>query len=183
MHDLDDNDDYEVKDGESVRVPVFLTDTIRFEDGEPHFVRARAAADADLDLADHHQPGYRLADARLRDAARASRAAWIQKITDAWRTPSRDVLGGRGQNQTDPRQINRSALSHEPDLMRGEPDDEPDHDDHDIDAVMARHQRRRDDAWAQYRDDLQNAWKRGRNTDPKEADRIMRQGERWRGGR
>jgi hypothetical protein len=34
-------------------------------------------------------------------------------------------------------------------------------------------------AWAQYRDNLQNAWK----TDPRAATAIERQGERWRGGR
>ena len=183
--DLDDDYDDDITDttdevppGGVVRVPVYLTDTMPI-------------ADADLR---NHQPGYRMSDAAsksrnfrdldtLRDAARRERSRWIAKMVDAWKMGPREVAGGAGQNRTDPRQINRSALSHEPDLMRGEPDDEPDHDDHDIDAVMRRHQRQRDDAWARYRDDLQNAWQRGRNTDPKEADRIMRQSERWRGGR
>jgi hypothetical protein len=187
--DLDDDYDDDITDttdevppGGVVRVPVYLTDTMPI-------------ADADLR---NHQPGYRMSDAAsksrnfrdldtLRDAARRERSRWIAKMVDAWKTGPRDVAGGAGQNRTDPRQINRAALSHEPDNssslaewrehMRG-PDDEPDHD---IDAVMRRHQRQRDDAWARYRDDLH--WQRGGNTDPKEADRIMRQGERWRGGR
>jgi hypothetical protein len=194
LDDADDITDTVVPPGGSVRVRTFLTDAVRFEDGEPRFVRASDGADLS-----HHQPGYRLGDAAsksvnlqdlnsARDAARAARSAWIRKISDAWRTPAREVAGATGQNKTDPDQINRSALSHEPDNSSslaewrehsGGPDDEPDHD---IDAVMRRHQRQRDDAWARYRDNLQNAWQRGR-TDPREADRITRQGERWRGGR
>src|SRR6516165_3982020 len=165
-YDLDDDSDENnpeiVPDGGSVRTPLFLVDAVRFEDGEPRFTRATAGADLS-----NHQPGYRVSDAAsksanltdldaLRDAARSARSAWIRKISDAWRTPAREVAGAAGQNRTDPDQINRSALSHEPDNSSslaewrehsGGPDDEPDHD---IDAVMRRHQRQRDDAWARY---------------------------------
>jgi hypothetical protein len=178
-YDDDDDLDYELADSESTRV--YVTDTF-------------AVADADLS---RHRPGYRVSDAAsksanltdldaLRDAARAARSAWIRKISDAWRTPAREVAGAAGQNRTDPDQINRSALSHEPDNSSslaewrehsGGPDDEPDHD---IGAVMRRHQRRRDAAWAQYRDNLQNAWERPRS-DPTAATRIEKERERWLG--
>ena len=91
------------------------------------------------------------------------------RLRDAWRTP-RDA--------------------HEPDaaeeLLRG-----PAPDPGDPSAMMRGHlqterndenQRRRDLAGARYRDNLQNAWQQGR-TDPREADRIERQGEQWRHGR
>jgi hypothetical protein len=44
-------------------------------------------------------------------------------------------------------------------------------------------QRRRDLAWARYRDNLQNAWQQGPRGDPSAATRIERQGEQWRHGK
>jgi len=121
----------------------------------------------------------------LRDAARAARSAWIQKITDAWKT---QAAGGAGQKRTDPDEINQSALSerrvgHEPDNrsslaqwrehLRG-PDDEPDHD---IGAAMRRHRRGRDAALQEYKDRLGSAYR----TNPTAATRIERERERYLG--
>jgi hypothetical protein len=185
--DLDDEDTV-VPPGGSVRVATFLTDAVRYENGEPHFVRASDGVDLSL-----HQPGYRsVSDAAsksrnfqdldaLRDAARSARRAWIQRITDSWKT---QVAGSRGQNQTDPDEINQSALSE-----RREPDNSsslaewrehagrPDDDDHDIDAVRRRHQRRRDSAYEDHVRNLSEAWK----TNPRAATAIEQQREKWLG--
>jgi len=193
--DLDD-DDCEVKDGESVSSPVYLMDTT-------------PVADADLS---YHRPGYRVSDAAsesrnlrdldvLRDAARRERSRWIARMVDSWKTPP--------LNKTDPREINQSALAfrHEPDnassltewrehMRRPDDGSEPDlgsrpweiaaHErgepDHDIAAAMRRHQRRRDAAWNSYKDRISRAYLQGR-TDPSRATEIERQGERWRHGR
>ena len=84
--------------------------------------------------------------------------AWIKQTCDAWRTPSRDAaepdLGSR------PEEVMRMRRH-----LRTEPDDDA--------------QARRDAAWAQYRDQLGNAWK----IDPRAATAIERRGEQWRGGR
>src|SRR5262249_24419999 len=103
------------------------------------------------------------------DAARSARSAWIQKMTDAWKR-------GRARDASEPDVAER--------LLRGAP---APHDD--PAAAMRSHlqqrgvgsQSRRDAAWRSYKDRLSRAWM-GR-ADPREADRIMRQGERWRGGR
>jgi hypothetical protein len=163
-----------------------------------------------------HQPGYRsVSDAAsksanvadletLRDAARRERSRWIARMVDAWRMPRGSVVAGPGQQrQTDPSQINRSALSHQP---GNRPDDasEPDagsrpweiaaHErgepDHDLGAAMARHQRRRDSAWEDYRQRLGSAYLQGRRdpaahartfdpTQSHSASRIEAQREKW----
>jgi hypothetical protein len=213
-YDLDlDLDDRIVEDGETVRVPMMI-----------------------LDAARDHQPGYRVSAASesrnfrdldaLRDAARRERTRWISRMGDAWKTGP--------LNRTNLSEVNQSALSerHEPDNSsslaqwrehRGEPDDasEPDtgsrpwelaaHErgepDHDLGAAMARHQRRRDDAWSRYRDNLGQAWRNrgdyasvkprivgagpksmvvdpgtGRS-DPGAATEIEKQRREWHGGR
>ena len=72
-------DDDIVADGESVRCPIYLMDT----------VQAQFAFGAD-----DHRPGYRAmaGDAAVRDArtaARDARETWIKDLTSAWkRTPS-----------------------------------------------------------------------------------------------
>jgi hypothetical protein len=186
MRNLDDSDsDSEVKDGETVRTRLFLTDTFRV---------------TDADLLNRHCPGFRTVSdaaskpthcgdlAALRDAARSARSTWIRKISDAWKT---QVAGSEGQRRTDPSEINQSALSerrvgHEPDNSSslaewrehsGGPDDEP--DDHDIGAAMRRHQAQRDLAWSRFRDDLQNKWRTGR--DPNAATRIEKAREEYLG--
>jgi hypothetical protein len=75
-----DDDDYVVRDGEHVRVPLYLCDATQ-----------RAVFDAYA-----HQPGYRTSDAaEARDArreAREARRAWIEDMTTAWRrTPHKDA--------------------------------------------------------------------------------------------
>jgi hypothetical protein len=169
---LDDPDD-EVADGESVRVPVFLTDTVRFEDGEPHFVRATAGAD--LDLADH-QPGFRYATDAARAAVRDARNEMIRRAENAWRTPARDAA------EPD----NGSSAERMRTYLQGAPAP------HDDPAASLRghlqterneeNQRRRDAAWNLYKDRLSRAYLQGR-TDPSRATEIERQGERWRHGR
>jgi hypothetical protein len=163
MRPVDDNDD-ELRDGESVRVPVFLVDTVRFKDGQPHFVRAvdqpsKSKTVLDLDAA--------------RDAARAARESWVKQMCDAWKRPpmldaAQPDLGTRPEE-----------------VMR--PDDDGAPDPGDVRAVERRRltergteaQGERDRAWRRYCDNLQNAWK----TNPRAATAIERQGERWRGGR
>jgi hypothetical protein len=169
MRRIDDEDDDDmVRDGESVRVPVFLVDTVRFQDGEPHFVRAvdeggKSASLADLDTA--------------RDAARAARDAWIKQTCDAWRTPSRDAA--------EPAAAEALLTRH----LRDKPDDDGAPDPGDVAAVERRRltergaeaQRERDTAWQQYKDRLSNAW-RGRAY-PREAgaaERNETQLEAWR---
>jgi hypothetical protein len=78
-----DDDDDVVRDGEGVRVPVYLIDTVRFEDGEARFLRAvdersKSANFTDVDAA--------------RDAVQAARESWIKQMCDAWkRPPTRDA--------------------------------------------------------------------------------------------
>jgi hypothetical protein len=62
--------DDEVEDGRSVRTPLYLMDAVRFEDHQPHFVRAVDAA---------------VRDARA--AARDARDEMIGRAENAWRTP------------------------------------------------------------------------------------------------
>jgi hypothetical protein len=76
MHDLDDEDDYEVRDGEAVRVPMYLCDSLQ-----------RAIAGVDL-LADH-QPGFRLTSDEERAVVNDARQEMIDRATSAWRTKRR----------------------------------------------------------------------------------------------
>ena len=78
------------------------------------------------------------------------------RLRDAWRTPSRDA--------GEPDAAEELLARH----LRTEEDDDA--------------QRKRNDAWMRYRDQLSNAWQQGR-TDPTAATRIERQGEQWRHGR
>jgi hypothetical protein len=77
---LDLDDDEQVEDGRTVRTPmmlmdgrdgrVFISDTVRYENGQPHFLRATDEA---------------VRDARA--AARDARDEMIRRAEDAWRTP------------------------------------------------------------------------------------------------
>jgi len=126
------------------------------------FARARGRLGAD-----DARNRERSSDARdARAAARDARDAYVRRLCDAWRAPS------RGGGEPDAAE----------ELLRGAPDPG------DPSAMMARHlrteepdeaQARRDAAWAQYRDQLGNAWK----IDPRAATAIERRGEQWRGGR
>ena len=158
----DDDDDDALRDGESVRTPMWLMDGVQ-------------RAIAGLDLSDH-QPGYRTGERYRRayadycrdaglpepDSAervrREARADYIRRLSDAWKRPPRAAsdaaepdLGSR------PEELRRH--------LRTEPDDDA--------------QARRDRAWADYCDRASNAWR----TNPRAATAIERQGERWRGGR
>jgi hypothetical protein len=104
-------------------------------------------------------------DARANDVRRTAYAEYVKRIQDAWRQPV--DAGGEPDASTQ--------------LLRGAPDPG------DPSAMMRRHlrtesddenQRRRDAAWAAYRDRLGSAWQQGR-TDPNRATEIERQRQRW----
>jgi hypothetical protein len=109
--------------------------------------------------------GARLRRRNSDDAQVAARKAttlaydqMVKRAENAWRQPVGPV---RDNGEPD--------MSSSAETMRHHLRTEPDED------VQAR----RDAAWAQYRDQLANAWK----TNPSAATAIQRQGERWRGGR
>jgi hypothetical protein len=171
-----DDDDEVVEDGQGVRVPLLLCDTVRFETSRP------LNRLSDLDAADlsRHQPGYRLSDgeasksgkldarstADARTAARDAYLEMVRRAESAWRQPvDQNGPGGPFWSHRDAAQPDNSS----PEVMRAHlRGNEPDN----VAEIKER-------AWAQYRDNLQNAWK----TDPHAATAIQRQGERWRGGR
>jgi phage terminase large subunit-like protein len=95
-----------------------------------------------------------ISDARA--AATASYHRMCARLRDAWRTPSRDA--------GEPDAAEELLARH----LRTEEDDDA--------------QRKRNDAWMRYRDQLSNAWQQGR-TDPTAATRIERQGEQRRHGK
>jgi hypothetical protein len=193
------DDDGEVEDGRGVRVPMMLCDGYRpgyVQVSDAHIeMRRRARAemidratqawvdggrvrhreprdDYDEDNLRRERDRRRNYDARGRvndaaaydiaDAARtASYLAMCQRLQDAWKSRPADAA------QPDMSSRPEELMSYH---LRTEPD-EP-----------AAAQARRDRAWAAYKDQLSTAWMRGR-TDPREADVIERQGEKWRGGR
>jgi hypothetical protein len=178
--DIDDDDAIfgpVAHDGETVRVPmqimdgdrVHLTDTVRYENHKPHFLRstdagaldalarARDARQAMIDrnanawkggasgLPSSSKPDFSAADARA--GARAAYNEMVQRLGDAWRTPVRGDLVGP---------LNQSRDAAQPDM--GTPPEE----------LMRRHtrtdpddnaQRRRDQAWNDYESSLSNAWR------------------------
>jgi hypothetical protein len=177
------DDDEEIEDGHSVRVPMMimdgnrvnLSDTVRFEDGQPHFVRA---VDAASEFSNFEEVESRDLDA-LRDAARAARDQWIERMCDAWRTPPRGARDAAEPNAAEalPAPHNDPGAALRRHLFG--PDDDGAPDPGDVRAVE-RQQRERDLAWNRYRDDLQNAWK----ANPRAAPRIEleAESEKWRHG-
>jgi hypothetical protein len=103
-----------------------------------------------------HQPHYATDTKDARRAALDARAEYVKRLSDSWRLSGRDApqpdLGSR------PDELMRSHLQTE---------------------SNAELQGKRDRIWAQYRDQLANAWR----TNPQAASAIERQGEQWRGGR
>jgi hypothetical protein len=107
-----------------------------------------------------------------RDARRAAYETYCANLRDAWKRP---MDAAEPSNSSSPAELRAHRHDIEP--------------DHDAEAMLRGHlqrgesQRRRDDAWARYRDNLQNAWQRGR-TDPHRATEIMRQAasENWKHG-
>jgi hypothetical protein len=187
------DDDDEIEDGHSVRVPMMimdgnrvnLIDTVRFEDGQPHFLRTANAASESSNFEDFKSP--RLGDLNAaRDAARAARDQWIERMCDAWRTPQR----ARDAAEPDAAEalLRRAPAPHDDPAaaLRRHlfgPDDDGAPGPGDIGAVERRlteQQRERDRAWARYRDNLANAWK----TNPRAASQIEREAEseKWRHG-
>src|SRR5262249_9400715 len=165
----DDDDDDVVRDGESVRVPVFLVDTIRFEDDGPRFLRMADEAVRDTGAATRdadHRPGFRYATDAARAAVRAARDEMIRRAQKASRTPHRDA--GQPDLGTRPEEL----------MMRrhlfGAPGAPDPGDVHAVELRGEQAQRERDRAWSRYRDDLANAWK----TNPRAATAIERRGER-----
>ena len=71
--DYDEPVEPEIRDGESVRVPLLLTDSAT-RDHQPHFVRVTDAVVRDA-----------------RTAAREARDQMIERATSAWRLPQRDA--------------------------------------------------------------------------------------------
>ena len=104
--------------------------------------------------AGNHRPHYAREPEAVRDARAAARDAYIERTVNTWRT-HRD--GPQPDLATSPQELRRH--------LRSEPDDDA--------------QAGRDRAWADYCDRVSNAWR----TDPRAANAIERQGERWRGGR
>jgi hypothetical protein len=178
---------------------VNLTDTVRFdEDGREHFVRmadARRKAKpppddndnddttdaADIDVRDY-QPGYRQCDDAARAKARAARQGMIDRATSAWRTPPPPQRAVRSTDAAEP------DMGTSPDelMMRrhmfGAPGLPDPSTSHAMEFQGEQAQRRRDAAWARYRDGLANAWRGGR-TDPRRAAQVEGLQERWRHGR
>ena len=145
--DTDDDDtifgNYVVPDGGSVRVRVDMMDNVR-----------REVFDAA-----NHRPGFRSStDAAVQDARRIARDArneYVQRLTSAWQTPSRDAAEPDASEE----------------LLRGH-----------LQTERGESQRRRDAAWNAYKDQLSRAYLQGRTADPSAAGRIMRQSARWHGG-
>jgi hypothetical protein len=147
-----------------------LCDTARFETRPLDRLYDLSADDLSL-----HRPGYRLSDGEASksgklDARTAARDAYLEMVRhaeSAWRRPVDQ--NGPGVPFWSHRDAAEPDNSSPPEVMRAHlRGDEPDN----VAEIKER-------AWAQYRDDLQNAWK----TDPHAATAIQRQGERWRGGR
>jgi hypothetical protein len=153
-----------LEDGESIRVPLLLTDA----------------------AARFHQPGFRsvndgtVKDARI--AARDARAAYLKQLNDAWRKPP--LAAG----PADPKLNEPDEPDDDPDDVPGPHSEElvmhrhlfgPD----DNAKLAARLERERARDFQRRSRDLQNAWRNPGRTDPGAANAIERQGERWRGGR
>jgi hypothetical protein len=110
-----------------------------------------------------HQPGYRsVSDAAsndlaiARDAARNERLAYIQRLSDAWRTgaPAQGDCAEPDLGTPPAEMIRRHLGGNEPDENA---------------------QARRDAAWAAYRDQLGRAWQ----SNPRAATAIERQRQQW----
>src|SRR5262245_59058161 len=156
----DDADDDVVRDGEHVRTPLFLIDTV---DSDGRFVRGRAVAGVDLS---DHCPDYRFATEDAREATRDAYDQMVARARDAWRTPP--VRDGA---EPDPEEV----------VMRrhlyGKPGSPDPGDVHALRGEQAEGER--DRAWARYRDNLANAWK----TNPRAAVCVEGRLERERGSR
>jgi hypothetical protein len=159
-----DDDDEVVRDGESVRVPIFLMDEVQ-----------RTVAMDGLRLHDGmggrvgHKSGYVFSgNVRQRDAAydearreaRGARAQWLQQLRDSWkRTPGRDA----GPEPDAAEVLLKRHLGTGP--------TEPDADDAQV---------RRDRQWAEYCDRVSNAWRNPSGlTDPGAALTIERRRQRY----
>ena len=172
-----DEDNFEIPDGGRVKVPLYLTDTVRFEDGRERFLRSpdaaardgrTAARDDDRATFDAaaHQPGFRYASDAARAAVRDARAEMIRRAENAWRTPpQRDVTAARDAAEPDlgtrpeelmmRRHLFGAPGSRDPgddpaETMRGH-----------LGELRERVQRERDRAWNAYKDRTSNAWKTG----------------------
>jgi hypothetical protein len=182
----DDDSDDVLADGESIRTPLYLTDTVQLTDDGPRFVRNEAARDARavMDMAGH-RPGYvALTDDQIAKRLEA-RDAMIRRAENAWRTPRPNRDGAEPDMGTSPDEL---AMHRH---MYGAPG-LPTASDPDVDSAMTmrghmgelfeRSQRQRDRAWGSYKDQLTNAWRGGR-TDPRRAAQVEGLQERWRHGR
>jgi hypothetical protein len=207
-HHLDDDDDIAdtdiIADGGSVRVPLYLCDSVQ-----------RAVLDA---------YGRRTGYARLTDAAqvkmrREARDTMIKRAENAWRLDARrkknrddDDDDDDDYNETDPDKIGQSALSVRTDARSisdaraaatasyhqmcarlrdaWRMQDAPQPDNSSSSAEWRRHMAsvpdpgdpkvRRDKAYQDYTTNLSNAWMQGR-TDPSRADEVEERLERERG--
>jgi hypothetical protein len=208
MRRIDNDDDDIVRDGETLRTRIFLTDRVVLEDGGPRFVRnvdarrkAKPPPDDDddddddgdnttdnntIDAADH-RPGFRYATDATRAAVRDARQGMIDRATSAWRTPQQPQRTTRSRDAEPDMGTSPDELAMRRHLFG--PAGLPAASDPDADPgvtmrghmgeLFERSQRARDRAWGSYKDQLSNAW-RGR-TDPSRALTIERQLERTRG--
>src|SRR5215472_9821072 len=138
---VDDDDDYVVRDGESVRCSVLLMDAMQ-----------RKIAGVDLvDLSDH-RPHFLTDTMDVRRIARDARSEYVAKLVDAWRSPPNVSLPAEW------RRHQRGAPGPDDDpgdaMLRGH-----------LQTERGESQRRRDAAWNSYKDQLSRAWRQGR-TDP-----------------
>ena len=191
-------DDEVVEDGDTVHVPLMLCDSmagrrpgyaqltdeqvVQRQAPRDRYIRGLNSAwrmdsrkppdpddddedDDDDDNNDNGRGGARPRRRNSEDAQVAARKAatrsyhqMVRRLEDAWRRP----VGSVRDNGEPDMSSSAETMRHH---LRTEPDENA--------------QARRDAVWAQYPDQLGNAWK----TNPSAATAIERQGERWRGGR
>jgi hypothetical protein len=101
----------EARDGEVVRVPLNLMDAVQ-RGVYQHYTAVDAR---------NHQPGFRSSNApevqTAHDAARASRDAWLNRTTSAWRGPQ-SIMPNENNTQTDARAAAISARNQKIQRMR-----------------------------------------------------------------
>jgi hypothetical protein len=86
--DDDDDDDHVLLDGEVLRVPMHLMDSVQ----QSVALNGLRVTDGGGDSAGLHRPGPRyIADAAMRDAKQAAYDAYLHDVTNAWRgAPARE---------------------------------------------------------------------------------------------
>jgi hypothetical protein len=157
-----------VEDGESIRCPVYLMDSVQRGTLAKY---GRHTFDAD-----DHRPRHAVMTDDVRKLRRESRDAYVCDLTNAWRSPAQraavvtdaDADPVRNRSAAYDAMIKRATNAWR---MGRDQQPEPDADDPDDDpmARMSRHlrtdnvQARRDAIWNDYKTRLGNAWKTNPN--------------------